>query len=115
VNLRPFANREALLQVAREAMGDWGENDLNAAESLRRCALWRGLKTPGQSGLRSGHSPPAGPAPVAREAMGDWGENDLNAALSAHPRIGEKPSGSQAHATMSRQEQLFAAAPFGAD
>lgn len=37
--------------------------------------------------------------------MGDWGENDLNAALSAHPRIGEKPSGSQAHATMSRQEQ----------
>ncbi len=47
VNLRPFANREALLQVAREAMGDWGENDLNAA-------------------------------------------------LSAHPRIGEKPSGSQA-------------------
>ena len=56
VNLRPFANREALLQVAREAMGDWGENDLNAA-------------------------------------------------LSAHPRIGEKPSGSQAHATMSRQEQ----------
>ncbi|OVY37499.1 OHCU decarboxylase [Klebsiella quasipneumoniae subsp. quasipneumoniae] len=42
---------------------------------------------------------------VAREAMGDWGENDLNAALSAHPRIGEKPTGSQAHATMSRQEQ----------
>ena len=31
VNLRPFANREALLQVAREAMGDWGENDLNAS------------------------------------------------------------------------------------
>ncbi|BBK12285.1 OHCU decarboxylase [Klebsiella quasipneumoniae] len=42
---------------------------------------------------------------VAREAMADWGENDLNAALSAHPRIGEKPTGSQAHATMSRQEQ----------
>ncbi|ESL76321.1 TPA: 2-oxo-4-hydroxy-4-carboxy-5-ureidoimidazoline decarboxylase [Klebsiella quasipneumoniae subsp. quasipneumoniae] len=42
---------------------------------------------------------------VAREAMADWGENDLNAALSAHPRIGEKPTGGQAHATMSRQEQ----------
>ncbi|AZA42534.1 2-oxo-4-hydroxy-4-carboxy-5-ureidoimidazoline decarboxylase [Klebsiella quasipneumoniae] len=42
---------------------------------------------------------------VAREAMADWGENELNAALSAHPRIGEKPTGSQAHATMSRQEQ----------
>lgn len=42
---------------------------------------------------------------VAREAMADWGENDLKAALSAHPRIGEKPTGSQAHATMSRQEQ----------
>ncbi|HDG7920929.1 2-oxo-4-hydroxy-4-carboxy-5-ureidoimidazoline decarboxylase [Klebsiella quasipneumoniae] len=42
---------------------------------------------------------------VAREAMADWGENDLNAALSAHPRIGEKPTGSQAHATLSRQEQ----------
>ncbi|HBQ3014889.1 2-oxo-4-hydroxy-4-carboxy-5-ureidoimidazoline decarboxylase [Klebsiella quasipneumoniae] len=42
---------------------------------------------------------------VAREAMADWGENDLNAALSAHPRIGEKPTGRQAHATMSRQEQ----------
>jgi 2-oxo-4-hydroxy-4-carboxy-5-ureidoimidazoline decarboxylase len=55
VNLRPFASREALLQVAREAMGDWGEDELNAA-------------------------------------------------LSAHPRIGEKPSG-QAHATLSRQEQ----------
>ena len=42
---------------------------------------------------------------VAREAMADWGENDLNAALSAHPRIGEKPTGGQAHAALSRQEQ----------
>jgi 2-oxo-4-hydroxy-4-carboxy-5-ureidoimidazoline decarboxylase len=36
---------------------------------------------------------------------GDWGEDELNAALSAHPRIGEKPTGSQAHAALSRQEQ----------
>ena len=42
---------------------------------------------------------------AARKAMANWGEDELNAALSAHPRIGEKPSGSQAHATRSRQEQ----------
>ncbi|WP_329808202.1 2-oxo-4-hydroxy-4-carboxy-5-ureidoimidazoline decarboxylase, partial [Klebsiella pneumoniae] len=35
---------------------------------------------------------------TAREAMANWGEDELNAALSAHPRIGEKPTGSQAHA-----------------
>ena len=35
---------------------------------------------------------------TAREAMDYWGEDELNAALSAHPRIGEKPTGSQAHA-----------------
>lgn len=40
VNLRPFANREALLQVAREAMGDWGENDLNAALSGPAFVRW---------------------------------------------------------------------------
>ena len=40
-----------------------------------------------------------------REAMTGWGEDELNAALSAHPRIGEKPTGSQAHAALSRQEQ----------
>ena len=42
---------------------------------------------------------------AARKAMANWGEDELNAALSAHPRIGEKPTGGQAHATMSRQEQ----------
>ncbi len=35
---------------------------------------------------------------AAREAMANWGEDELNAALSAHPRIGEKPTGGQAHA-----------------
>ena len=35
---------------------------------------------------------------TAREAMDYWGEDELNAALSAHPRIGEKPTGGQAHA-----------------
>ncbi len=30
---------------------------------------------------------------AAREAMANWGEDELNAALSAHPRIGEKPTG----------------------
>ncbi len=42
---------------------------------------------------------------TAREAMANWGEDELNAALSAHPRIGEKPTGGQAHAALSRQEQ----------
>ncbi|MHC2962122.1 2-oxo-4-hydroxy-4-carboxy-5-ureidoimidazoline decarboxylase, partial [Klebsiella pneumoniae] len=42
---------------------------------------------------------------AARKAMANWGEDELNAALSAHPRIGEKPTGSQAHAALSRQEQ----------
>lgn len=42
---------------------------------------------------------------VARKAMANWGEDELNVALSAHPRIGEKPTGSQAHAALSRQEQ----------
>ena len=37
--------------------------------------------------------------------MANWGEDELNAALSAHPRIGEKPTGCQAHAALSRQEQ----------
>ena len=37
--------------------------------------------------------------------MANWGEDELNAALSAHPRIGEKPTGGQAHAALSRQEQ----------
>ena len=38
---------------------------------------------------------------TAREAMANWGEDELNAALSAHPRIGEKPTGCQAHAALS--------------
>ena len=42
---------------------------------------------------------------AARKAMANWGEDELNAALSAHPRIGEKPTGSQAHAALSRLEQ----------
>ncbi|HDK7041511.1 TPA: 2-oxo-4-hydroxy-4-carboxy-5-ureidoimidazoline decarboxylase [Klebsiella pneumoniae] len=42
---------------------------------------------------------------AARKAMANWGEDELNAALSAHPRIGEKPTGGQAHAALSRQEQ----------
>ena len=32
---------------------------------------------------------------AARKAMANWGEDELNAALSAHPRIGEKPTGGQ--------------------
>ena len=39
------------------------------------------------------------------QAAPNWGEDELNAALSAHPRIGEKPTGGQAHAALSRQEQ----------
>lgn len=34
-----------------------------------------------------------------------WGCAELEQALSAHPRIGEKPAGQQAHAALSRQEQ----------
>ncbi|BCT18326.1 TPA: 2-oxo-4-hydroxy-4-carboxy-5-ureidoimidazoline decarboxylase [Enterobacter asburiae] len=35
----------------------------------------------------------------------NWDEAVLAQALSAHPRIGEKPAGSQAEAALSRQEQ----------
>ena len=35
----------------------------------------------------------------------NWDEAALAKALSAHPRIGEKPAGSQAEAALSRQEQ----------
>jgi len=41
----------------------------------------------------------------ARESMQGWNEADLTQALSAHPRIGEKPAGEQAHAALSREEQ----------
>jgi len=41
----------------------------------------------------------------AQESMQHWGEAELEQALSAHPRIGEKPSGEQVHAALSRQEQ----------
>lgn len=33
VSLRPFASRHTLLQTAREAMANWGEDELNAALS----------------------------------------------------------------------------------
>lgn len=42
---------------------------------------------------------------AAQQLMAAWGEAELNQALSAHPRIGEKPVGQQAHAALSRQEQ----------
>lgn len=42
---------------------------------------------------------------AAQQAAQSWGEAELNQALSAHPRIGEKPTGTQAHAALSRQEQ----------
>ncbi|MBG2642896.1 2-oxo-4-hydroxy-4-carboxy-5-ureidoimidazoline decarboxylase [Klebsiella michiganensis] len=42
---------------------------------------------------------------AARRLMAAWGEAELTEALSAHPRIGEKSAGSQAHAALSRQEQ----------
>ncbi|TCW16572.1 2-oxo-4-hydroxy-4-carboxy-5-ureidoimidazoline decarboxylase [Raoultella sp. BIGb0138] len=41
----------------------------------------------------------------AQESMRGWGEAELTQALSAHPRIGEKAAGEQAHAALSRQEQ----------
>lgn len=34
VSLRPFASRHALLQAARKAMANWGEDELNAALSV---------------------------------------------------------------------------------
>jgi 2-oxo-4-hydroxy-4-carboxy-5-ureidoimidazoline decarboxylase len=37
---------------------------------------------------------------AARRLMAAWGEAELTEALSAHPRIGEKPAGSQAHAAL---------------
>lgn len=42
---------------------------------------------------------------AAQQLMVGWGEAELTEALSAHPRIGEKPAGQQAHAALSRQEQ----------
>lgn len=41
----------------------------------------------------------------AQESMQGWGETELAQALSAHPRIGDKPTGEQAHAVLSRHEQ----------
>lgn len=41
----------------------------------------------------------------AADAAQAWGEEELTLALSAHPRIGEKPAGQQAHAALSRLEQ----------
>lgn len=42
---------------------------------------------------------------AAREVAQAWGEAELTQALCAHPRIGERPTGQQAHAALSRQEQ----------
>lgn len=42
---------------------------------------------------------------AARECADSWGEAELEQALSAHPRIGEKPAGQQAHVALSRHEQ----------
>ena len=42
---------------------------------------------------------------AARELTQTWGRAELEQALSAHPRIGEKPTGAQRHAALSRQEQ----------
>lgn len=42
---------------------------------------------------------------AAGELAQSWGNAELELALSAHPRIGEKPTGQQAHAALSRQEQ----------
>ncbi len=42
---------------------------------------------------------------TARQAMAGWGEAELTQALAAHPRIGEKPAGTEAHEALSRQEQ----------
>ncbi len=41
----------------------------------------------------------------ARALAESWGSAELEQALSAHPRIGEKPAGEQAHAALSLQEQ----------
>lgn len=42
---------------------------------------------------------------TAKVLTQNWGDAALAQALSAHPRIGEKPAGSQAEAALSRQEQ----------
>lgn len=42
---------------------------------------------------------------VARGLTDHWQQAELLQALSAHPRIGEKATGSQSHATASRSEQ----------
>ncbi|QOV66854.1 2-oxo-4-hydroxy-4-carboxy-5-ureidoimidazoline decarboxylase [Citrobacter sp. BDA59-3] len=42
---------------------------------------------------------------TAKALTQSWGGAELEQALSAHPRIGEKPDGQQAHAVLSRQEQ----------
>lgn len=42
---------------------------------------------------------------TAQTLAESWGRAELEQALSAHPRIGEKPAGPQAHAALSRQEQ----------
>lgn len=46
---------------------------------------------------------------AARKAMANWGEDELNAALSAHPRIGEKPTGSRARGAVAPSSRRWTA------
>ena len=41
----------------------------------------------------------------AAQAARTWSWEEIKSALDNHPRIGEKPTGQQAHAALSRQEQ----------
>lgn len=47
---------------------------------------------------------------AARKAMANWGEDELNAALSAHPRIGEKPTGGQEQSAVDSENERLAQA-----
>lgn len=42
---------------------------------------------------------------AGRRLAEDWGEADVRAALAGHPRLGERPTGDDAGAAMSRAEQ----------
>jgi OHCU decarboxylase len=66
-----------------------------------RCAPWLG----GGAGCRTSVCQSCRIAPHRAGAGESWGSAELEQALSAHPRIGEKPAGQQAHAALSRQEQ----------
>jgi 2-oxo-4-hydroxy-4-carboxy-5-ureidoimidazoline decarboxylase len=56
--------------------------------------------------VRGVHTPAGMHCSSAASALAQqWDEIALTLALSAHPRIGEKPAGTQAEAALSRQEQ----------